>query len=116
MGEHRGRKVAVKVLRLYAMSNLDKVATVSHFLKFPTLPFKLLIPLLQRFCKEVMTWKSLSHPNLLPLLGVTMTSGHFAMVSEWMFNGSINHFIKTNRDVNRFKLVSVLPVFYLDWH
>ena len=52
-----------------------------------------------------MTWKSLRHPNVLPLLGVTMTSKSFAMVSEWMSNGSINEFIKINRDANRFELV-----------
>jgi serine/threonine protein kinase len=52
-----------------------------------------------------MTWKFLHHPNLLPLLGVTMSSKHFAMVSDWMFNGSINEFIKANRDANRFELV-----------
>ena len=52
-----------------------------------------------------MTWKTLSHPNVLPLLGVTMIDTHFAMVSEWMTNGSINEFVKVNRGVNRFKLV-----------
>ena len=57
------------------------------------------------FCKEVMTWKSLRHPNVLPFLGVRMRGNNFAMVSEWMDNGSINHFIKANRDANRFELV-----------
>ena len=52
-----------------------------------------------------MTWKTLSHPNVLPLLGVTVMDKHFAMVSEWMANGSINEFIQANRDVNQFKLV-----------
>ena len=52
-----------------------------------------------------MTWKSLRHPNVLPLLGVTMSGKHFAMISEWMVNGSINEFIKANQDANRFELV-----------
>jgi serine/threonine protein kinase len=52
-----------------------------------------------------MTWKSLRHPNVLPLMGVIMRGKHFAMVSEWMTNGSINEFIKVNRDVDRFELV-----------
>jgi len=60
---------------------------------------------MQRFCKEVITWKALHHPNVLPLLGVTMVDKHFAMVSEWMVNGSINQFIMVHRDVNRFELV-----------
>ena len=52
-----------------------------------------------------MTWKTLSHPNVLPLLGVTMIENHFAMISEWMANGSITEFVWANRGVNRFKLV-----------
>ena len=52
-----------------------------------------------------MTWKALSHPNVLPLLGVIMAEKHFALVSEWMTNGSINEFVMANRTVNRFKLV-----------
>ena len=60
-----------------------------------------------------MTWKTLSHPNVLPLLGVIMIENHFAMVSEWMTNGSINEFVRANKDINQFKLVR-LEFFY--WH
>jgi len=60
----------------------------------------------QRFCKEVITWKSLRHPNVLPLLGVIMAGTKFAMVSDWMANGNINQFVKAHRDANRFELVS----------
>lgn len=55
-----------------------------------------------------MAWKTLRHPNVLPLLGVTMGDFHFAMVSEWMTNGNINEFIEENQDVNRFELVGPL--------
>jgi len=57
------------------------------------------------FCKEVVAWTSLRHPNVLPLLGVMMSSNHLAMASEWMENGNINEFIKARRDANRFELV-----------
>ena len=57
-----------------------------------------------------MTWKTLRHPNVLPLLGVTMDVFYFAMVSEWMTNGNINEFIDANRDTNRFELVGLYPV------
>ena len=50
-------------------------------------------------------WKSLHHPNVLPLLGVTVSDGHFAMVSEWMTNGNINEFVKAHRNVNWFEPV-----------
>ena len=60
-----------------------------------------------------MTWKTLSHPNVLPLMGVTMLENHFAMVSEWMTNGSITEFVWVNRGVNQFKLVRFEDFF---WH
>ena len=52
-------------------------------------------------------WKTLCHPNVLPLLGVTMGGRHFVMVSEWMANGNIKEFVEAHRDVNRFELVGV---------
>ena len=54
-----------------------------------------------------MTWKTLRHPNVPPLIGVTMTETQFAMVSEWMANGNINDFVKAHPDVDRFGLVGV---------
>ena len=50
-------------------------------------------------------WKALRHPNVLPLIGVTMTDVQFAMVTEWMVNGNVNEFVKANRDVDRLGLV-----------
>ncbi|KAF9778163.1 kinase-like domain-containing protein [Thelephora terrestris] len=58
------------------------------------------------FCKEVVSWKSLQHQNVLPLLGAIMTGGQFAMVSEWMTNGNIKEFIAARRDANRFELLA----------
>ena len=52
-----------------------------------------------------MTWGTLRHPNVLPLLGATMGGYQFVMVSEWMANGNINEFVKVQSDVNRFELV-----------
>jgi len=50
-------------------------------------------------------WKALHHPNVLSLIGVTMTETQFAMISEWMVNGNINEFSKAHPDVNRLVLV-----------
>jgi hypothetical protein len=52
------------------------------------------------------TWKTLRHPNVLPLIGVTMSEGHFAMISEWMVHGNINDFVKMHPNANRLELVS----------
>ena len=75
---------------------------------------------MQRFCKEVVTWRSLEHPNVLSLIGVTMSETQFAMVSDWMEKGSINEFVRANPDINRLELVSVLPKIsrhfkFIDW-
>jgi len=107
MGEHQGRKVAVKVLKVYSTSDFNKITSVSHHQGLPGVCIGelMLATIAQMFCKEVVTWKSLHHPNVLPLLGVTMGERLFAMVSEWMVNGNITEFVEAHRDVNRFELV-----------
>ena len=65
--------------------------------------------MLQRFCREGVAWKHLRHPNILPLIGVTMDSQQFAMISAWMENGNINEFVGKDQHVNRIELVSVDP-------
>ncbi|KAF9644756.1 kinase-like protein [Thelephora ganbajun] len=58
-----------------------------------------------------MTWRTLRHPNVLPLRGVTMTKDKFVMVSEWMDNGNINEFLgKKGTSVNRLELVCPLEI------
>ena len=56
-----------------------------------------------------MVWKGLRHPNVLPLLGVTMTKYRFVIVSEWMKNGDINEFVKKHANANRLELVRLCP-------
>ena len=48
-----------------------------------------------------MAWRTLRHPNVLPLIGVTMTEIQFAMISDWMRNGNINEFVKTNSEADK---------------
>jgi hypothetical protein len=52
-------------------------------------------------------WKTLDHPNVLPLLGVMMSNNQFAMVSEWMVNGNVNEYVQKHRNVNPFELVGL---------
>ena len=63
----------------------------------------------QRFCKGVVAWKDLRHPNVLPLLGVTMAEYRFVVVTEWMEHGNINEFVREHPDKNRPELVRFLP-------
>ena len=55
-----------------------------------------------------MTWKTLLHPNVLPLIGVTMSETQFEMVSDWMGNGNLSEFVKAHPTANRLELVSFL--------
>ena len=52
-------------------------------------------------------WKNLSHPNVLDLIGVpdALEDGRFSMVSEWMANGNIMEYVRSNAG-NHLKLVS----------
>jgi len=63
--------------------------------------------MLQRFCREGVAWKHLRHPNILPLIGVTVSNQRFAMVSSWMENGNINEFVEKDRHANRIELVRI---------
>jgi len=67
----------------------------------------------QRFCKEVVTWKTLQHPNVLPLIGVTTSETQFVMVSDWMVNGNINDFVRARPDANRLELVGLVTFIIL---
>ena len=53
-------------------------------------------------------WKHLSHPNILSLLGVTITP--FQLISNWMSGGDLPGYIKKNPTADRLKLVGVPPV------
>ena len=53
-----------------------------------------------------MIWKTLRHPNVLPLLG--FVGDQLTTVSEWMTNGDINEFMETHPDANRLELVCLL--------
>lgn len=65
---------------------------------------------MQRFCKQVVAWKALRHPNVLSLTGVTMADNRFVMVSEWMKNGNIIDFLK-DKDADQLELVC--PILHL---
>ena len=51
-------------------------------------------------------WKHLSHPNIVPLLGITPTP--LQLISEWMPNGDLTEYIKKHPNADRLGLVGVL--------
>ncbi|OSX65544.1 hypothetical protein POSPLADRAFT_1125619, partial [Postia placenta MAD-698-R-SB12] len=61
--------------------------------------------IMEHFCKEAVLWRHLSHPNITPFLGIDKALFRLCMVSEWMPNGTIMTYVRTNPTVNRRQLV-----------
>jgi serine/threonine protein kinase len=105
-GRYMGRLVALKTLKVPEQGDLLKIRKVSINNIFPAARDAVSTIILQQFCKEVILWNTISHPNVLKLAGVQgdMEDGQFVTVSEWMAYGNIMEYIKTNH-VNRLELV-----------
>ena len=50
-------------------------------------------------------WKLLSHPNIVPFLGVTDAPAPLSMVLEWMPKGDVRRYVKEHPEVDRLQLV-----------
>ena len=59
----------------------------------------------QIFYKEVTIWKQLSHPNVVRFIGVISDSASLSMVSEWMPNMDVRHFVGDHPKADRLQLV-----------
>ncbi|KAF9642056.1 kinase-like protein, partial [Thelephora ganbajun] len=60
------------------------------------------------FCKEAVMWKRLNHPNVLPLLGVTIAP--FQLISNWMSGGNLPEYIEKHSDADRIGLAGLCDV------
>jgi len=67
---------------------------------------------LQDFCSEVLVWRQLRHPNILPFIGANLElfEPRFCFISPWMNNGDIMSYLKQHPDHDRFKTVSIPKV------
>jgi serine/threonine protein kinase len=52
----------------------------------------------------------LSHPNIVPLLGITPTP--LQLISQWMPGGDLGEYVKKNPDADKLGLVSVTSVVF----
>ncbi|KAF8187284.1 kinase-like domain-containing protein [Mycena galopus ATCC 62051] len=87
-GELDKKIVCIKVLRIFtAELQLDKIY--------------------KELAREVLIWKELSHPNVLPLLGINLIvrSPSCCLVSPWMKNGNVMTFLQMYPDFNKSCLV-----------
>jgi len=104
-GEYLGRSVAIKHLRIGTKDEFDSIFKVGNYNQ---LMRRSCLPSTKQLCREVLIWKRLSHPNILPLLGVSWSKDpqYFRIISEWMPNGNVTGYIKSNPQTNRLCLVS----------
>ena len=112
-GEYQGCTVAIKHLKTNEVGS-DTIFKVSpiNLINRKRLAFT------QRLCREIITWKHLSHPNILPLLGVSISTvtPYFRILTEWMPNGNIVRYARSNPTANRPQLVSPLvSLFHYDF-
>ena len=60
----------------------------------------------QRFYRDIVGWKYVFHPNVLPFLGVSEAVFPFCIVSPWLVNGNIVEYVRKQQGANRLHLVS----------
>jgi serine/threonine protein kinase len=107
--EVQGHFIAVKAVRVYVKSDVDKVVKVRLIL-FGLLSLSLLkFSCNQAFSREAVTWAQLSHPNILPFYGIYQLNENCSrpcFISPWMENGTITQFLERRPDANRVALVN----------
>ncbi|KAF7354930.1 Protein kinase domain-containing protein [Mycena sanguinolenta] len=61
---------------------------------------------LKKLGREALIWRQLSHPNLLPFFGMYILENRPCLVSPWMDNGDLKHFLSNARAaIDRVSLV-----------
>ncbi|KDQ16384.1 hypothetical protein BOTBODRAFT_94587, partial [Botryobasidium botryosum FD-172 SS1] len=61
---------------------------------------------LQRLAREAKVWNQLSHPSVLPFLGLCILDSVPYLVSPWMENGHVLDFVQKNPNVDRLRLLA----------
>ncbi|CAE6501807.1 unnamed protein product [Rhizoctonia solani] len=84
-----GTKIAVKCLRIFE-STMDK--RMNENLKLAA--------------REIYAWSRCEHLNVVPLLGFSFFRGQIAMVSPWMGNGPLPHYLQRNKKADRFGIIA----------
>ncbi|KAF9781369.1 kinase-like domain-containing protein [Thelephora terrestris] len=85
-GYHNGNTVCIKAFRVYTADKLTKIK--------------------KRLFKEIVIWRRLSHPNVLPVLGISPELSPLCIISEWMSDGNILEFTWAHPKVNRLRLLA----------
>ncbi|KAJ7653817.1 kinase-like domain-containing protein [Mycena olivaceomarginata] len=84
------QSVAVKMMRVFRESDIDELT--------------------KGFGREALIWRQLSHPNLLPFYGLYFFQERLCLVSPWMENGHIRHFLKKETCTDSSPTLQILDV------
>ena len=107
-GNIQGHSVAVKVLKIYQKSDVEKLLKVSNIQQDTITQRNPNI--IQEFSREVAIWRHLSHPNVLPLYGVYHMDecrSRVCLVSPWLeFGNVVQYLVERSPDADRVNLVS----------
>ncbi|KAF7326860.1 Kinase-like protein [Mycena venus] len=89
-GSHNNKPIALKRMRYYLSIPDDELRRM-HL----------------KFCREVLVWKDMHHPHILPFLGVDQHSFPPALciVSPWMEHGTVLNYVKVHGHANVNKLL-----------
>ncbi|TFK23020.1 kinase-like protein, partial [Coprinopsis marcescibilis] len=88
-GTFCGRSVAIKVVRIYQISDIEQVLKV--------------------FYRESILWSQLSHQNLLPFYGIyhlDHVDRRLCFISPWMENGNVREYLAKKPNVDCLLLIS----------
>ena len=101
------KKVCVKVMRVYGsnMNNQKEPMAVRDAREPLVCPN--VTDTLKVFYGDTIVWKRLRHPNVIPSLGVTMSTTPLQLVLEWMPGGTLTKYVNANPRVNRAGLVRI---------
>ncbi|KAJ7861778.1 kinase-like domain-containing protein [Mycena leptocephala] len=65
---------------------------------------------LKKFGREALIWRQLSHPNLLPFFGMYVLDDRLCLISPWMDNGDLKHFLINSSSTSRDRLSLIVDV------
>ena len=112
-GKYLGRRVAIKHIRFRVEDGFNKGFKVLKSQSTQPIIITYYSFYIQRFCWEIIGWKRLSHPNILPLLGVYVSTNpqDLCIVSDWMQRGDVMTYARAKPEANRLRLVSSSTIF-----
>jgi serine/threonine protein kinase len=98
-GSYHGEPVCIKALRRMSPISLLGIKNIGGYVFYQ----KRIKHALDKTPRRMR--KSISHPNVLPVIDVSETLSPFCIVSPWMPDGNITQYTQMNPGANRLMLV-----------